>query len=68
MARARAICSLCPVREVCLEFALVLGDGWGIWGGYTGAERDRALVVLGSVETVMRRFQEGTLAEVAIVR
>ena len=36
---ARQICAACPVRKLCLEFALSHGITNGIWGGLT--ERDR---------------------------
>jgi WhiB family redox-sensing transcriptional regulator len=38
---AKAICATCPVREACLEFALVTRQEDGIWGGLTEAERRR---------------------------
>ena len=42
IAKAKAVCSVCPVQEVCLEFALH-GFNWssdfGIWGGTTAEER-----------------------------
>ena len=31
----------CPVRSDCLESALVNGEPYGVWGGYTPAERQR---------------------------
>jgi WhiB family transcriptional regulator, redox-sensing transcriptional regulator len=37
--QAKLICSRCPVREQCLEVALVTKDQHGIWGGMTPAER-----------------------------
>ena len=36
---AKAICFTCPVREQCLEFALAVGERFGIWGGMTAQER-----------------------------
>jgi WhiB family redox-sensing transcriptional regulator len=33
VARAKAICGKCPVREVCLESALARQEPWGVWGG-----------------------------------
>jgi WhiB family redox-sensing transcriptional regulator len=36
---ARQVCARCPVREVCLDYALSHGITHGIWGGL--AERDR---------------------------
>lgn len=41
-ARAKAICRGCPVRESCLEFALLTGQP-GIWGGTDEVERRRLL-------------------------
>lgn len=40
VAQAKAICFWCPVREKCLEQALLL-DADGIWGGMTHQERLR---------------------------
>jgi WhiB family transcriptional regulator, redox-sensing transcriptional regulator len=39
---ARRICTQCPVRQQCLEFAVSNRTVYGIWGGLTGPER-RAL-------------------------
>ena len=33
IARAKAICTKCPVLEACLEGALVRREPWGVWGG-----------------------------------
>ena len=38
---AKAICAICPVREVCLEHAIVNREKIGVWGGYTARERRR---------------------------
>jgi WhiB family redox-sensing transcriptional regulator len=38
---ARAICEVCPVREVCLEHALTVREKEGVWGGFTARERRR---------------------------
>lgn len=38
---ARAICSACPVRSDCLEWAMTVGEKHGIWGGLNPAERKR---------------------------
>jgi WhiB family transcriptional regulator, redox-sensing transcriptional regulator len=40
-ARAKRICTECPVREECLEFAIRVREPHGIWGGLTEAERRR---------------------------
>lgn len=39
---AKQVCSSCPVRQPCLDYALATREFEGIWGGLTGAER-RAL-------------------------
>ena len=36
---ARGICNRCPVRNECLATALANQEPYGIWGGYTPAER-----------------------------
>lgn len=36
---AKAFCRPCPVRDECLAYALARGEDWGIWGGFTPAER-----------------------------
>ena len=38
-AKARAICSICPVRQECLSYALADPESAGVWGGT--AERER---------------------------
>jgi WhiB family redox-sensing transcriptional regulator len=42
-AEAKAICALCPVREVCLEHALAVREKHGVWGGLTERERRRVI-------------------------
>lgn len=32
-ARAKAICSKCPLSAACLEGALERAEPWGVWGG-----------------------------------
>ncbi len=41
IARAKAVCSGCPVRLECLEFALSQSHIDGIWGGTTLEDRRR---------------------------
>lgn len=43
---ARRVCQPCPVRKQCLEFVLELeaqldADRYGIFAGFSGAERDQ---------------------------
>ena len=39
----KAICGICPVREACLEYALVNRERDGVWGGATERERRRMI-------------------------
>ena len=39
IADAKAICRDCPVRLVCLQYALVHRHDDGVWGGYDEGER-----------------------------
>ncbi len=36
---AKAICSACPVREDCLDYAIRNCELYGIWGGTTASDR-----------------------------
>ena len=36
---AKAICATCPVRVSCLDYAVVTGQRFGIWGGLTEKQR-----------------------------
>ncbi|MGH9065550.1 MAG: WhiB family transcriptional regulator [Acidimicrobiales bacterium] len=38
---ARRVCAECPVREPCLEYALVNRIDHGVWGGASERERRR---------------------------
>ena len=40
---AKAVCSACPVRSECAAHALVAREPYGVWGGFTEAERLRLL-------------------------
>jgi WhiB family redox-sensing transcriptional regulator len=37
--KARAMCAACEVKAECLEFALIRGERFGIWGGLSERER-----------------------------
>lgn len=37
---ARDICAECPVRMLCLEYAIEAREPFGVWGGMTAKERD----------------------------
>lgn len=36
---AKAVCTSCPVRETCLEYAITTNQEYGIWGGTSEEER-----------------------------
>ena len=38
---AKLVCRRCPVRAECLEYALQIGDRFGIYGGLSPQERRR---------------------------
>ena len=38
---AKMICSGCPVRNDCLDWAIRTDDKWGLYGGLTPQERRR---------------------------
>jgi WhiB family transcriptional regulator, redox-sensing transcriptional regulator len=42
IARAKVICAGCRVRQECLEFAMSHDLTYGIWGGTTAEDRQRA--------------------------
>jgi len=37
--QAKQVCGECPVRELCLEWALETGQDFGVWGGLSEHER-----------------------------
>jgi WhiB family redox-sensing transcriptional regulator len=39
--RAKAICGECAAQAQCLEYAIVNGERFGIWGGLSERERRR---------------------------
>jgi WhiB family redox-sensing transcriptional regulator len=36
---AKRICAVCPVRQLCLDYALSTREGHGVWGGLNETER-----------------------------
>ena len=40
---AKAVCRTCPVRAECAAHALAAREPYGVWGGFTEAERLRLL-------------------------
>ncbi len=41
---AKRICRACPIIAECRAYALRNAEPWGVWGGMTLAERERAIV------------------------
>lgn len=37
---AKTICSECPIKRECLDYALIANEPFGIWGGLTPTERN----------------------------
>ncbi|MBX6357000.1 MAG: WhiB family transcriptional regulator [Micromonosporaceae bacterium] len=44
-AKAKALCLGCPVRSECAAHALAVQEPYGVWGGFTEAERLRLLAL-----------------------
>jgi len=42
-ARAKLVCDTCPVRPECAAHALSVREPYGVWGGFSEAERMRLL-------------------------
>ncbi|WP_303396062.1 MULTISPECIES: WhiB family transcriptional regulator [unclassified Rhodococcus (in: high G+C Gram-positive bacteria)] len=42
--QAKRICSRCPVRRRCLDYAIASGEPYGVWGGLSASERHRVRV------------------------
>lgn len=40
-AKAKAVCADCPVKQMCLAYAVVADEREGVWGEHTAAERRR---------------------------
>jgi WhiB family transcriptional regulator, redox-sensing transcriptional regulator len=41
VARAKAVCAGCRVRQDCLDFAMSTHQVHGVWGGFSEADRRR---------------------------
>jgi WhiB family redox-sensing transcriptional regulator len=39
--KAKAICTACDVKSQCLDYAIINGEKFGIWGGMSERERRR---------------------------
>jgi len=44
-AQAKSVCRACPVRKECAAQALASREPYGVWGGFTEAERLRLLAI-----------------------
>jgi WhiB family redox-sensing transcriptional regulator len=42
-AQAKIVCQQCPVMEACREYALLVREEHGVWGGLTPEERRAAV-------------------------
>lgn len=40
MRLAKSICGACPIKNICLEYALVSSEKHGVWGGMNRLERE----------------------------
>ena len=41
--RAKEMCRVCPVLAECRDYALEVGEPYGVWGGMTESERDMVI-------------------------
>lgn len=41
LAKAKAVCSRCPIRQGCLDYAIDSHQAYGVWGGTSEDERRR---------------------------
>lgn len=79
--RAKTVCGTCPVRRDCLRQGLQ--EDWGVWGGFTRSERERAAQILGTwletddgdltiipadADAVLAAYDSGLLDELAVLR
>jgi WhiB family redox-sensing transcriptional regulator len=46
---AKEICAVCPVKTVCLAYALFNNERFGIWGGTTAHERRQWQIELAGI-------------------
>lgn len=44
-AKAKTVCGSCPVRAECAAHALAVREPYGVWGGFSEAERLRLLAI-----------------------
>jgi hypothetical protein len=56
----------CPVRRDCLLYALLQNERWGVWGGLTHPERQRALDSM-TVRKIMAEEKRGRLLKLVML-
>ena len=62
--RAKEVCRRCPVIEECRRHALAAHEPYGVWGGFSEAERQRLLAVgwEDTADRYRRKVDVGALA------
>ena len=66
---SKFIChNLCPVQRECLKAALSGEEEWGVWGGFTAPERQRAMDFYKTVNKVMMAYDNNVLGKKVIRR
>lgn len=64
---AKRVCSQCPVRQECLDWAVDAGEDHGVWGGLSRKERHAYAKRLGAPHSA-RRFPVPTDYEIERAR
>jgi WhiB family redox-sensing transcriptional regulator len=57
--KAKAVCARCDVRQECLDYAILNGEEYGVWGGLTYPERKK----VARARTTMARRELQRLAD-----
>ena len=60
--KAKKICGSCPMRKLCLSYALSYHETHGIWGGYSERQRN----VMRKQRTAL--YVEATITRVSVAR
>jgi WhiB family transcriptional regulator, redox-sensing transcriptional regulator len=66
IAEAKAVCARCPVRIVCLSYALDTGQHAGVWGGASAEERQGIRSARAVALTLSHRHERGPTQEASI--
>lgn len=59
---SKQLCEDCPIISECLDYALVNGEAWGVWGGLTFQERRVLAASRGLPPPSRREVTHGTEA------